>query len=142
MRTTKGATSARRPVRTLAALALAASVALAGCGDDDPSGPGALDGRVSATVDLGAVVLSVEDGDGTAPGTVSGAGDTRAFVGPASAGSRRVILVGEGSGELRFSIDVEDVGAPQPSVTVVSAVDTSNEDVAAVSTIDVQMSIR
>lgn len=131
--------SRTRTTRTWSALALAAAVTLAACGDDGPDGPGALDGRVSAATELGAVVLLVEGG-GVAE--ISGVGDTRAFTGPAESESRRVILVGEGSGELRFRVDVDDLSAPRPVVTVVSAVDTSNQGVAAVSAVDVQLTHR
>ena len=129
----------RRTFRGFTGVALAAAmVVLAGCGDDGPSGPGTLDGRVSAATDLGAVVLQVE---GTLT-SIEGAGDTRAFVGPTQGSTRRVILVGEGSGELRFAVAVDDLAAARPTVTVLSAVDTSNEDVAALSAIDVRLSPR
>lgn len=131
--------SRSRVARRWTVLALAGAMALVGCGDDDPSGPGTLEGRVSAATELGAAVLLVQGGGSP---ELTGVGDTRAFSGPRASGSHRVVLVGEGSGELRFEIEVEDVSAPRPTVTVVSAADTENESVAAVSAVDVRLTIR
>ena len=131
--------STRRRIGTLPALLLGGVLALGGCGEDGPSGPGALDGEVRAPDVLGAVVLHVE---GTGIEAIDGTAGTRAFVGPRVGEAHKVILVGDGTADLRFEIDVQDLAAPRPTATVESAVDTSNQDVAALSGIDVRLTVR
>lgn len=107
----------RRPA---AMLLLLTALGLPGCGDSGPQGPGALSAVVeSQGASVGAVVLSV-----SGPG-VTGfqeVGSTRLF----SSGTRRVVLVGAGSGPLRFDIFVNDRAASAPTVGVVEAVDVTN----------------
>lgn len=131
--------SRRRSLRMPAALLALGLLALGGCGEDGPSGPGTLDGEVRASEILGAVVVRVE---GTGIERIGGTAGTRVFVGPVIGESRRIILVGDGESDLRFEVDVQDVGGPRPLATVESAVDALDEDVPGLSGIDVRFSIR
>ncbi len=107
----------RRPA---ALLLLLAAFGLQGCSDSGPQGPGPLSAVVeSQGASVGAVVLSV-----SGPG-VTGfqeVGSTRLF----SSGTQRVVLVGAGSGPLKFNILVNDRAASVPTVGVVEAVDVNN----------------
>lgn len=111
--------------RILAAAALALTLALGGCDLFGPSGPGTLEATVSAGEPLGGLVLELQ-GEGIVG--FQGRGDTRVYGGPVSAaqGRHRVVLVAPDGGELRFGIEVEDLGADKPSVLVVSAVSPGN----------------
>ncbi|MGD2067844.1 MAG: hypothetical protein PVI57_04100 [Gemmatimonadota bacterium] len=129
----------RRSLRTPAALLAAGLLALGGCGEDGPSGPGTLDGEVRASEILGAVVVRIE---GSGIERIGGTAGTRAFVGPVVGESRSVILVGDGESDLRFEIDVQDVAGPRPQATVTSAVDALDEDVPGLNGVDVRFSIR
>jgi hypothetical protein len=129
--------SARRGGRWIVGLLAAAMVA--GCGDDGPSGPGTLDVRVtSASSSLGAVILQVQGSGITA---VSGTGSNRVVAGSVQQDARSVIVVGPGPGELRFALEVQDVGST-PTVTVVAATDASNLEITAIAGIDVRVSAR
>ncbi|GMR14064.1 MAG: hypothetical protein BMS9Abin29_2294 [Gemmatimonadota bacterium] len=104
----------------VAALLFLAALGLQGCGDSGPQGPGPLSAAVvSQGESVGAVVLSV-----SGPGVTSfqAVGSTRLF----SSGTQRVVLVGDGSGPLRFNILVNDRAASLPTVGVVEAVDVTN----------------
>ena len=90
-----------------------------------PSGPGVLDATLTSTNDLGAVVLEVS---GTSVTGIRPHGNTHAFSGVANAreGRHRVVLVSPDGGAMRFGIEVDDLGADDPIVTVVTAADVRN----------------
>ena len=106
-----------------ATAALLLALPAAGCDLFGPSGPGTLEATVSADVPLGALVLELQGGGVTG---FTGRGDTRVYGAPLGQGRHRVIVVSPGGNALRFGIEVEDLGADAPQVTVVSAVDPSN----------------
>jgi hypothetical protein len=121
-------------------LAVAAALTLAGCGDDVPEGPGTLDGSVEiGATDIGAIVVSVS---GVGIGEIRGVGNTRAFASDNVASSKRVVLVTEQSGNLSFTIHVDDRSAPTPVATVVEAVDLNNQPVALLGDIVVRVGIQ
>lgn len=114
------------------AMTMVAVLALGGCGDD-LGGPGTLDGEVIAPVPVGAVVVELE---GRGIVDVTGKGTTRAFwaeVGSAEPSGEqmtvRAVLVADEPGDIDFDVEVEDLGA-QVGVTLVSAVDAANQEVA------------
>lgn len=114
--------------RTGAALLLAMAVALGGC-DSGPSGPGTLRGTLEPAPEtsVGAAVLAIQ-GDGVEG--ISADGTTRVFAaGPDGSGHFRALLVSTGSAEepLRFRVDVRDLGAPPPAVTIVELADLRND---------------
>jgi hypothetical protein len=81
---------------------------------------------VAAPEALGAVSLEV-----VGPGVLGfeGMGSTEAYGGAVSAreGRHRLVVVDPtGDGELRFGIQVQDVSAPWPTLTVVSAAGTDD----------------
>ena len=101
-------------------LLLLAALGVQGCGDSGPEGPGPLTAVVETQgATVGAVVLTVS---GTGVTGFQEVGSTRLF----SSGIQRLVLVGTGSGTLRFNILVNDRGAAAPSVAVVEAVDANN----------------
>lgn len=108
-------------------LALAAAVvALSGCDLFGPSGPGVLDATLTAEGELGAVVLEVT---GPAVRGFVGQGTTRAYgalVSTAEVGRHRLVLVGEDGGPMRFGIEVDDLAADPPVVTVITAAGVNN----------------
>ena len=106
-------------------VALAAAALLSGCDLFGPSGPGVLDATLTSSSELGGVVLEI-----TGPSVTGfeGQGDTRAFGAPVSAatGRHRLVLVQPGAGPMRFGIQVDDLGADPPAVTVVAATNVKN----------------
>lgn len=107
------------------ALVVATAIALsaAAC-DSGPSGPGSLVASVSGE-SLGGVVLQI-----VGPGIrgFEGLGNTQVYAAPL-AGTRngyRVMLVDAVGSDLRFEIQVEDVGMEDPVMTVVSAAGVDN----------------
>ena len=114
--------------RLVGIFALVAATALQGC-DSGPKGPGPLTAVVgSQGADVGALVVRV-----TGPG-VTGfeeVGSTRLFSATTAVPTeRRVVLVGSDQGAIRFNILVTDRGAAVPAVSVVEAVDVSNQSMA------------
>jgi len=97
---------------------------LAGC-DSGPDGPGDLSGTVqSSGSPLGAVVIEVV---GAGIEGFQGTGDTKVFwARQEDPNIYRVVVVGDGSGDLRFSVSVRDRGARVPRALVASAVDAEN----------------
>ena len=99
---------------------------LASACSDGPSGPGTLDATVEAPTQLGGVVLEL-----TGPGITGfvGQGDTQAYGAVVSEleGRHRVILISQGSGTLRFGVQVEDLAAELPTVQVISATTLLNQ---------------
>jgi hypothetical protein len=112
----------------LRVLAVVAVLAIGAC-DSGPSGPGALEGRVSAPA-LGAALLEVE---GSGINGFTGRGDTQVYSAPLQGrpGVHRVIVLDRPGGELGFSIDVDDRGMEGPIVTVIQAVDNGNLPISA-----------
>ena len=110
-------------MKRLAAVLMLAS--LVGACDSGPEGPGDLTGRVQTSgPDLGAVVFQVV---GTGIEKFTGTGGTKAFwAQQTDPKTFRVILVGEGGGELTFSASVQDRSKGLPRATVVSVVDLEN----------------
>lgn len=104
---------------------LAAAVLLSGCDLFGPSGPGVMNATLTATSDLGAVVLEVV---GPSVTGIEAQGDTRAYSAPINAaqGRYRVVLVASTAGAMRFGIEVDDLGAEPPGVVVITAADTQN----------------
>ncbi len=103
--------------RARCALAVGALV-LVGC-ESGPSGPGALEAIVTGDM-LGGVLLQV-DGPGIQGFTALG--DARVFGAPDAVrpGRHRVIVIAPSSGELRFTIDVDDLEMEGPVITVLQA---------------------
>lgn len=119
----------RRPLRALAA---AAGLALGSAGCDGPGGPGTLRATIrSPHGPEGAAVVELR-GEGITG--VSGAAGTRVLSAPvpgAETGKSRLVtyravVVHPAGGELRFTVDVADVGAPSPGATVLEVVDPEN----------------
>lgn len=109
-----------RSTRTLAAFG--AALALAAC-DSGPSGPGALVAAVEGNA-LGGVVLEV-----TGRGILGfeGLSSTQVYAAPiAGSNGHRVMLIHPDEGDLRFEIQVEDVGMDDPVIQVVSAAGLDN----------------
>lgn len=129
----------QRSRRGTAPLVLLLAGLLAGCGDEGPSGPGALQVRVlpPPSVDAGAVVLQF-----TGPG-IEGfepAGNARVFGAPHPTvpNQHRVVVVVD-RGDLVFRIRLED-RASRPEVAIVQAVDRDNQPVTALSAFVVRFS--
>lgn len=108
-------------VRRLAPLVVPA-VVWAAC-ETGPSGPGTLTGTVASPNGPEGAALVVVSGQGL--GAVSGAGSTRAFS-HQNGTEMRIVLVNLTPGELRFGVEVPDVGAPPPTATVLQVVDGEN----------------
>ncbi len=110
--------------RLVGIVALVASALAAAC-DSGPKGPGTLNATVTGPQALGAVVLELAGG--TVQGVVA-QGSTQAYA--ASLGGTepryRVVLIAPTGADLRFGVQVGDRGAAAPTVTVVSAANTSN----------------
>jgi hypothetical protein len=108
--------------RLLVVAALALSV---GACDSGPDGPGDLAGQVqSPAPSLGGAVFEVV---GSGIEGFSGAGGTRVFwARQDNPVAYRVIVLGDGGGELAFTATVKERGGRLPRSTVVSAVDTEN----------------
>lgn len=110
----------------------------AGCGDDLPEGPGDFQGSVQAgSTDIGAIVVSIS---GVGIGEITGVGSTRAFATDDVSGAKRVVLVTEVTGDLNFSVHVEDLSATEPTATVVEAIDLQNQPITDLVGITVRLS--
>lgn len=110
-----------------------------GC-DPGPSGRGQLSGSVMANGEAPGAALILFGGSGLLG--VEGTGGTRAWANPSSDGSDelRVLLVDlDPAGALTFKLDVEDVSAPLPSITVLQLADRDN---VRFTTEDIQIRIR
>jgi hypothetical protein len=110
--------------RRLITLALAA--ALASACDSGPKGPGTLNATVTGPQALGAVVLELTGGTIQ---SVTGQGSTQVYSASLGGGTQaryRVVAIAPTGTDLRFGIEVTDLGAAAPTVTVVSAANTSN----------------
>lgn len=117
---------------------LSAALLVAACGDSGPSGPGSLQATVnSGSIPVGAVVLAIE---GMGITGFSPQGTTRVFSNRLSATTHRVVVVGGTPGSVPFLINVEDVGATLPAVTVIEAVSGNDQAIADVSGISVSVS--
>jgi hypothetical protein len=127
-----------RRLRGRAAL-LVACVGLSACGSE-PSGGGMLSGSVLANGEgPGAVLLQF-----SGPGLIGaeGTGGTMAWVSEPVAGSQelRVLLVDpETSGALTFDLEVRDLSAPLPTITVLQL---AGRDNVRFSTEDLEIRIR
>ncbi len=114
-------------------------LALAACGEDGPSGPGAVEVRVEAppSVEAGAALLEV-----TGPGIVGfeAAGSARVFGAPHPPveGRHRVVVLADG-GELVFRVRLEDV-AVLPRAAVLEAADRQNREVPGITAFQVRVS--
>jgi hypothetical protein len=106
-----------------------AALALAAC-DWGTTGPGTLDARVTGDVPLGGVVLDVTWRGAEA---FNGRGSTQVYWAPidGSPDRYRVILIAPPGEELLFSVEIEDVHAEPPTVTVAEATDAGSEPVPA-----------
>jgi hypothetical protein len=111
--------------RILRMLLVVAVPAFSAACDSGPSGPGALEGRVSAP-QLGAVLLEVQGGGING---FEGRAGTRVYSSALAGrpGVYRVIVLDRVGGELGFAIDVDDLGMEGPVVTVIQAADTGND---------------
>lgn len=117
---------------------LSAALFVAACGDSGPSGPGSLQATVeSGSIPVGAVVLTIE---GMGVTGFSPQGTTRVFSNRLSATTHRVVVVCGTPGSVPFLINVEDVGATLPAVTVTEAVSGDNQGIANISGISVSVS--
>ena len=107
----------------VATVALFGALMLAGC-DSGPSGPGTLIASVTGN-SLGGVVLEIT---GVGIQGFEGLDNTQAYAAPlaGSPNAYRVLLIVPGGGDLRFEIQVEDVGMDDPVMTVVSAAGADN----------------
>lgn len=106
-------------------LVLAVLIPLAvGC-DSGPSGPGDLVGSIQSPDNaLGGAVLEIV---ATGVEGFSGAGGTKVFWSiQENPVVYRVIVIGEGGGDLNFTVSVGDRSSRNPRASVVSLVDTSN----------------
>lgn len=104
-------------------LAAAAVLLLAGC-DSGPSGPGTV--TVFATgPSLAGAVLEVQ-GSGIRGFEARGSARVYSAAVEARPGTHRVIVISPEPGELVLDVDVADLGADGPTVTVVSAADGEN----------------
>lgn len=103
--------------------AIVALLALAGC-DDGPRGPGKLEAIVAGEA-LGGVLLQV---DGPGIQSFSAHGDARVYASSDEVrpGRFRVIVISPASGDLRFSIHVDDLDMEAPSVMVLQATRADN----------------
>jgi len=111
--------------RMIGVLALAAAALASGC-DSGPKGPGTLNATVTGPQALGAVVLELNGG--TIQG-VTGQGSTQVYAASLGVGTQaryRVVAIAPTGTDLSFGIEVTDLGAVAPTVTVVSAANTSN----------------
>ncbi len=116
-----------------------ALVFAAGCGDDLPKGPGDFQGSVEAgATAIGAIVVNIS---GVGIGAIKGVGGTRAFADDDVSNSKRVVLVTEASGQLRFTVHLEDRSAIAPTGTVVEAIGLDNEPIANLGGITVRITI-
>jgi hypothetical protein len=106
-----------------------AALALAAC---EPSGPGELTATVQAPRPTGALVVELT---GTGITGFDGSGDVRAFAGSVdpAADTQRVVLVSTSGQRIRFRVQVQDLADPAPTALVVSAVDTHNDPIDALS---------
>ena len=92
--------------------------------DSGPSGPGTLVATVTGN-SLGGVVLEVR---GRGIVGFEGLDNTQVYAAPLAevANAHRVLLIDPEGGELRFEIQVEDVGMNDPVMHVVSAAGVDN----------------
>ena len=95
-----------------------------GC-DSGPDGPGDITGTLlSPDVVVGGVVLEVV---GQGVQSFSGTGGTKVFwATQADPKVHRVVVIGQGSGDLEFKVSVEDRGKQKPRATVINLVDAKN----------------
>ncbi|HLU26409.1 MAG TPA: hypothetical protein VKZ58_11965 [Longimicrobiales bacterium] len=106
---------------------LAASLGLAGAGCDDPDGPGG--------PGVYEVVIESPNGpEGAAVVQLTGSGiegarsaDARVFVARVERNTSRVVVVRDEPGELRFQVEVRDLGAPMLSAVLLQVADGNNE---------------
>ncbi|MEE2670056.1 MAG: hypothetical protein VYD78_08640 [Gemmatimonadota bacterium] len=100
-------------------------------------GPGLLSGVLRAgPIPLGAVVLEIR---GSGIEGFSGAGQTRVFHAEPEPDVHRVALINSAPGQFDFSVVVQDVSAPLPTVIPLQAVDGENEPMANLATISVNI---
>jgi hypothetical protein len=115
----------RRGRSTIRAAFVALLLAAVAACDSGPSGPGALTVTVESD-GLGGALLEV-----TGPGIIGfqGLGDTRVYDAELAGtpDAHRVLLVDPTGGQLRFEIEVEDIGMDDPVLTVVSAAGVDNQ---------------
>ena len=95
-----------------------------GC-DSGPDGPGDITGTLRTPgVVVGGVVLEIV---GQGVQRFSGTGGTKVFWAPQTDPKvYRVVVIGEGGGDLEFKVSVEDRGKQKPRATVINLVDTEN----------------
>lgn len=107
-------------------LAMALTMLLAAC-DDDPSGPGTLTLTVEGPAPLGAVVIELR-GSGLRSAEPLTSGWTHLELIGSDGGTEvhRLVLIQQASGTLSAQLEVDDVGAPPPTATVVLASDGSD----------------
>ena len=107
---------------------LAVLVALAAGCDSGPSGPGDLTASIrSPDASFGGAVLEIV---ATGVESFSGAGGTKVFWAlQDDPVVYRVVVIGEGGGELNFSISVQDRASRTPRASVVSLVDLNNQPI-------------
>lgn len=111
-------------IRAAAALALASLVVVSAACDSEPGGPGTLVVNVTGAP-LGGAVLQI-----VGPGIrgFEGLGNTQVYAAPIASNpnGHRVMLVNTIGSDLRFEIQVDDIGMEDPVMTVVSAAGTDN----------------
>ena len=111
-------------------------LALSSC-DWGPRGHGQLSGIVtSGAIPVGAIVLEI-----SGPGVqgFSESGQTRVFFAEPAPDVYRVVLVTADPDQIRFQVDVDDVGSPPLTVVVVETVDDNNSAITDLSAITVQL---
>jgi len=110
--------------RTFLRVAAAGALVAAAACDSGPSGPGSLTAFVDGST-VGGVVLEVS---GRGILGFEGLSSTRVYASPVAGqpDTHRVMLVNPDSGELRFEIQVRDVGMEDPVIHVVSAAGLDN----------------
>ena len=121
-------------VRLVAAMSV--SLALGAC-DWGPRGPGQLEGLVTTGgIPVGALVVEI-----SGPGIqgFSESGQTRLFFAEPGTDVYRVALVAPDANQIRFSVTVDDVRSPTPTVVVIEAVDDNNAPIVDLGAIGVEI---
>lgn len=117
----------RHALRRLGLPTLVAALLAAGCGDD-PSGPGALELRASASVPLGSAVIELE-GEGLRGVDQPATGWVELVpVAPRNGVPvHRLVVIREEAGVLAVRLQVTDVETVRPVVTVIEAADAADQ---------------
>lgn len=119
--------------------AIVPALALAGC-SDDPSGPGALELRVSANVALGAAVVELEgEGLRSVEQPASGWVELVPVAPRAGVPVHRLVVIREEPGVLAVRLQVTDVATVRPVATVLDASDGNDQSLPSLSSVRVSI---